>query len=111
MAEDAALRLWRLWQQGHRPDLSVFLSEIGPIGARELAAVLRVEQTRRWALGQRIPAEQYLRAGRVLMQQNRSASTDPVHLRGPSPLLALLYQARQHAKGDPFFLVFFTVVR
>jgi serine/threonine-protein kinase len=60
--EDAARRLWRLWQQGRRPDLAEFLAGAGPLGPLDLAAVLRVDQRQRWLLGQRLSAEHYLAA-------------------------------------------------
>ena len=56
----AADRLWRLWQAGRRPDLAAFLAEAGPLGPPELAAVLRVDQSERWAAGEAVPAEEYL---------------------------------------------------
>src|SRR5262249_60102074 len=59
--EDAARRLWRLWQQGEQPDLAAFMAAAGPLGPLDLAAVLRVDQRCRWAAGQRPPAEHYLR--------------------------------------------------
>jgi serine/threonine-protein kinase len=60
-APDAAERLWRLWQQGGRPDLDAFLAGAGPLPRAERAAVLRVDQRQRWQADERIPAECYLR--------------------------------------------------
>jgi serine/threonine protein kinase len=54
-------RLWQLWRQGQRPDVRRFLAQAGPLGPRQTAAVLRVDQRERWQAGERIPAESYLR--------------------------------------------------
>jgi serine/threonine protein kinase/tetratricopeptide (TPR) repeat protein len=54
-------RLWQLWRQGQRPDVRRFLAEAGPLGPRQTAAVLRVDQRQRWQAGERVPAESYLR--------------------------------------------------
>jgi eukaryotic-like serine/threonine-protein kinase len=53
-------RLWDLWRQGLRPDVQVFLHEIGAVTLSQLAAVLRIDQRERWWLGQRIRAMAYL---------------------------------------------------
>jgi serine/threonine-protein kinase len=55
-----AERLWRRWQQGGRPHVDAFLAGVGPLPPAELAAVLRVDQRRRWQAGERVRAETYL---------------------------------------------------
>jgi serine/threonine protein kinase len=52
-------RYSRLWEK-ERPDLDSFLAQAGPLGAEELAAVIRVDQRERWQVGERVPAEHYL---------------------------------------------------
>src|SRR5262245_29802618 len=59
--EHAAARLRQLWVEGRRPDVHAFLAEAGPLAVDELAAVLRVDQRQRWQVGERVPAEDYLR--------------------------------------------------
>jgi serine/threonine-protein kinase len=56
-----ARRLEQLWQAGARPDVDAFLAACGPLAPLETAAVLRVDQGRRWQAGERVPAEAYLR--------------------------------------------------
>src|SRR5206468_2981628 len=68
-ADAPADRFERLWQQG-RPDLSAFLAEAGPLGAADLAAVLRADLRLRWRGGERPPAEGYL-------ELYRAAHADP----------------------------------
>jgi hypothetical protein len=58
--DDPAERLWRLWQQGERPDVSAFLAQAGPLSPAQVAVVLRVDQRERWRTGERLPAEDYL---------------------------------------------------
>jgi hypothetical protein len=60
-AHDAAAeRLHHEWRAG-RQDLDRFLAGCGELGPAALAGVLRVDQRERWALGERVPAETYLR--------------------------------------------------
>jgi hypothetical protein len=59
-AEDAAERLWHLWQPGGRPNVDAFLADAGPLPPGEVAAVLRVDQRQRWQAGERVPVEEYL---------------------------------------------------
>src|SRR5688572_20761811 len=54
-------QLWRLWRHEQRPDVRRFLSEAGPLTPEQLAAVLGVDQRERWLIGERVPAEDYLR--------------------------------------------------
>src|SRR5438270_5366493 len=62
MAEpNPADRRGKLWAAGTRPGLEAFVAEAGPLGCRELAAVLRADQAERWAAGAPVPAEEYLR--------------------------------------------------
>jgi serine/threonine-protein kinase len=56
-----AERLRDLWAAGGRPDLDAFVAAAGPLDAGELAAVLRADQSARWAAGVPVPAEDYLR--------------------------------------------------
>jgi len=56
-----AEQLRALWAAGGRPDLDAFVAAAGPLDARELAAVLRADQSARWAAGAPLPAEDYLR--------------------------------------------------
>jgi hypothetical protein len=58
--EDQAERLQRRWDEGRRPDLSVFLEQAGSLSAEALALLLRVDQRGRWRAGQRVPAEEKL---------------------------------------------------
>ena len=58
--EAADVRLSRQWQAGERVDLGVFLAGLD-LGSTELVAVLLVDQRERWRLGERVPAESYLR--------------------------------------------------
>jgi WD40 repeat protein len=64
--DDAADRLWQRWRDGPHPDLDAFLTEVGPLSPRELAALLRVDQRARWQAGERVPAESYLRRYKAL---------------------------------------------
>src|SRR3954451_10406262 len=56
-----AQRLWQLWRRGLRPDVRGFLAGCGVATPAEVAAALLVDQRERWALGERVPAEAYLR--------------------------------------------------
>lgn len=61
-AEEAAdERLHQLWQQGRRVDLAEFLAGLSDLEPVELVQVLLVDQRERWQLGERVPAEAYLR--------------------------------------------------
>jgi WD40 repeat protein len=53
--------LSRLWRQGQRMDLGEFLTGFPGLGPAELVGVLRVDQRERWQVGERVPAEAYLR--------------------------------------------------
>ncbi len=61
-AEGPADRLWRLWEEGRRPELAEFLAGAGVLEPLDLAAVIRIDQERHWRAGQRLPAEHYLAA-------------------------------------------------
>jgi WD40 repeat protein/serine/threonine protein kinase len=54
-------QLWRRWRQGERPDVGDFLADFAGLEATEVVAVLLVDQRERWQIGERIPAESYLR--------------------------------------------------
>jgi WD40 repeat protein len=58
--EEPDRQLWRLWQQGQRPDLRRFLAAFGELRPGELAAVLAVDQRERWQCGEPVPVETYL---------------------------------------------------
>src|SRR5205807_1634582 len=53
--------------------LDAFLAQAEPLSPSELAAVLRVDQRRRWELGERIPAERYLERFPKLLADQDSA--------------------------------------
>ncbi len=55
-----ARRLEDLWERGDRPDVHQFLAAAGAVPPADLAAVLGMDQWRRWHAGERIPAEDYL---------------------------------------------------
>jgi WD40 repeat protein/tRNA A-37 threonylcarbamoyl transferase component Bud32 len=59
--QKASRRLWRLWQEGQRPNLADFLAGCAPLDPLDLAEVLRIDQQQRWLIGQRVTAEQYLK--------------------------------------------------
>jgi predicted ATPase len=64
MAEESTFPeflLWRHWRQGEHPDVHAFLARFHPLAPTQLAATLRVDQRERWAIGQRVPATDYLR--------------------------------------------------
>jgi len=60
--EGAAHELWRLWQQGHRPDVRDFVARSGELTPVDLANILRVDQRLRWKRGERVFAEEYFQA-------------------------------------------------
>src|SRR6516162_3565622 len=59
--DDPAQDLWLRWRRGERPDVGAFLAGLGGLSPTRLAAVLRVDQRERWAIGERVPAADYLR--------------------------------------------------
>jgi tetratricopeptide (TPR) repeat protein len=68
-----AQELQGLWRQGHRPDLRAFLDRAGELCARELVDVLLVDQRERWLLGERVPAEVYLREYPTVSRESEAA--------------------------------------
>jgi serine/threonine-protein kinase len=58
--DDLSRRLWTLWHQGQQPDVAAFLAAAGTRDPDEVLAVLRVDQTERFRLGQPLPVETYL---------------------------------------------------
>src|SRR5262249_15019920 len=76
--EEPAWKLWRLWQQGQRPDVRQFLSQAGGTLPAELVPVLRVDQRERWHIGERIAAESYLDTYPVL-KADREQGVDLVY--------------------------------
>jgi serine/threonine protein kinase len=67
-----AEELSRMWRTGPPPDLAAFLAQSEPMSSSQLAAVLRVDQRRRWELGQQIPAERYLDQYPKLLEDRES---------------------------------------
>jgi WD40 repeat protein/tRNA A-37 threonylcarbamoyl transferase component Bud32 len=59
--EAADVQLWQRWRQGERPDVGEFLAGLPDLGGTEMVAVLLVDQRERWQVGERVPAESYLR--------------------------------------------------
>jgi serine/threonine protein kinase len=70
---DAADRLWRAWQRGQRPEVDVFLASQGPLSPSALAAVLRIDQTERWRIGEPVAAERYFERYPVLVADSEAA--------------------------------------
>ncbi len=58
--EDPARSFGQLWRQGERPDVQHFLAQAGTLPPAEVAAVLLVDQSQRWRIGERLQAERYL---------------------------------------------------
>jgi serine/threonine-protein kinase len=58
---DPAQDLWLRWRRGERPAVAAFLAGLGGLSPTRLAATLRVDQRERWAIGERVPAADYLR--------------------------------------------------
>src|SRR5262245_50849906 len=56
-----AQQLWQRWRQGEQPDVTAFLAGASRLEPAQVAAVLLVDQRERWRLGDRTPAETYLR--------------------------------------------------
>ena len=59
--DDPAQDLWLRWRRGERPAVGAFLAGLGGLSPTRLAATLRVDQRERWAIGERVPATDYLR--------------------------------------------------
>ena len=59
--DDPAQDLWLRWRRGERPAVGAFLAGLGGLSPTRLAATLRVDQRERWAIGERVPAADYLR--------------------------------------------------
>jgi serine/threonine protein kinase len=64
--ETADQLLWQCWRRGQRVEVSEFLAGFPELDTTDLVAVLLIDQSERWQLGERIPAENYLRRFRVL---------------------------------------------
>src|SRR5438105_4646182 len=60
MSDSVAEELWRLWEQGQRPDVNALLEKAGALSPAQVALVLRADQRQRWPAGERVPAERYL---------------------------------------------------
>jgi serine/threonine protein kinase/WD40 repeat protein/predicted Zn-dependent protease len=60
--DDLASRFWSLWRQGQEPNVADFLAAAGTRDPDEVLAVLRVDQTERFRLGQSVRVETYLDA-------------------------------------------------
>jgi hypothetical protein len=61
-APSPAEELSRLWQQGQRPDVRAFLAGVDTLRPQQLAAVLLVDLRQRWQHGERVGADDHLRA-------------------------------------------------
>src|ERR1700741_5047266 len=57
----ADAQLWQRWRQGQPIDVGEFLAGFPDLTATELVAVLLLDQRERWQVGERVPAESYLR--------------------------------------------------
>src|ERR1043165_7470402 len=66
-------RLQRLWQNGQQPDLLAFLQQAGVSSPELIASLCAVDQWQRWHLGQRVPAEDYLRRCTALLNDSDAA--------------------------------------
>ena len=53
---DPARDLYDRWRRGERPDVRAFLRSFGGLSPTRLAAVLRLDQRERWAVGERVTA-------------------------------------------------------
>jgi hypothetical protein len=60
MNDSVTEQLWRLWEQGQRPDVNTLLDKAGPLSPAQVAVVLRADQRHRWPVGERVPVEKYL---------------------------------------------------
>jgi predicted ATPase len=60
-ADEPAQDLWLRWRRGERPAVGAFLACLGGLSPTRLAATLRVDQRERWAIGDHVPACDYLR--------------------------------------------------
>src|SRR5262245_35018555 len=76
--EPAADRYSARWNSASRPDLASFLAAERDLPPSELAAVLRVDQRRRWEAGERPMAEDYLRDF-PRVRDDRDAALDLIH--------------------------------
>jgi WD40 repeat protein len=56
-----AQRVWQLWRQGQQPDVRAVLAAFPEAKPAQVAAALLVDQRERWAIGERLLAEDYLR--------------------------------------------------
>jgi hypothetical protein len=52
--------LYYRWRRGERPDVRAFPTSLGDLSPTRLAAVLRVDQRERWAVGERVAGADYL---------------------------------------------------
>src|SRR5262245_33501798 len=57
---DPLERYSRQWQRGPAPNLDAFLAGAGKLAPAVLAALLRLDQGKRWERGERILTEDYL---------------------------------------------------
>jgi hypothetical protein len=60
--DDPARRLWGLWREGQEPRVEDFLAQAGPCEPEQILAVLRVDQSERFRIGEWVRAEAYLEA-------------------------------------------------
>jgi len=60
--DDLARHLWNRWREGHQPRVEDFLAEAAIDDPGQILAVLRVDQSERFRLGEWVQAEVYLAA-------------------------------------------------
>jgi serine/threonine protein kinase len=70
---DREAELLRLWRQGDRPDVWLYLERCGALSLGAQVAVLAVDQEERWRRGERVPAESYLEKCPALLQEPEKA--------------------------------------
>ena len=90
---DPVERLAALWDGGAAPDLDHYLAEYLNLTPADLAAIVRVDQARRWQRGDRLPTEHYF-ARFPVIRDDPAAAMDLIHYEfilrenyGPPPSL------------------------
>ena len=90
---DPAERLALLWDDGATPDLDRYLAGHPNLAPADLAAVVRVDQARRWERGMRLSAEHYFKRFPTI-RDDPGAALDLIHYEfilresfGPPPSL------------------------
>jgi serine/threonine protein kinase len=72
-AETPEQVLWKLWRQGHRPELRAFVEQQGPLSVASLADLILIDQHERWSLGERVPVEDYFHRWPQLVEDDERA--------------------------------------